>query len=133
MSSKVATRVKNGLMSADQPTSTPTRAYALTGPDLRREARLPEERPAWLQRGSSSAAVEMVNVSRSGACFLSPRPLALGQTVQLQIGHGATQVRLDGKVVRYRERPDGLHEIGLRLDPDQRHFELMRRFPSRGR
>lgn len=100
-------------------------------PEQRREERTPEDRPAWIQRGSHSTGVEMVNVSASGACFLSPRPLALGEAVRLQVGHGAMQINLDGRVVRYRERPDGMHEIGIRLEKNAQHFELLRRFPSR--
>ena len=97
----------------------------------RREERVPEKRPAWLARGSISTKVEMVNLSKSGACFLSTRPLALGQMVRLQIGHGVQMHVVDGRVVRYRERSDGLHEIGLRLELDRKNFEIKQRFPRR--
>ena len=97
----------------------------------RAEERVPEKRPAWLARGSISTNVEMVNLSRSGACFLCTRPLALGQMVRLQIGHGVQMHLVDGRVVRYRERPDGLHEIGLRLESHRSGFDVKQRFPRR--
>ena len=102
-----------------------------TSSDKRSEQRVPERRPAWVARGSISTNVEMVDLSRSGACFLSTRPLALGQLVRLQIGHGVNMHVVDGRVVRYRERPDGRHEIGLRLEEDRKTFEIKQRFPRR--
>jgi hypothetical protein len=104
---------------------------AAAATEQRREERVPEKRPAWMARGSISTNVEMVNLSKSGACFLSTRPLALGQMVRLQIGHGVQMHVIDGRVVRYRERPDGLHEIGLRLETDRTTFEVRQRFPRR--
>lgn len=100
-------------------------------PEQRREPREPDGRPAWMSRGSTITNVEMVNISKSGACFLSSRPLALGTMVRLQIGHGTKVQVLDGKVVRYRERPDGMHEIGLRIETDRQKFDVKQRFPSR--
>ena len=99
--------------------------------ERRCEPRMPEKRPAWVSRGSISTNVQMVDLSKSGACFLCTRPLALGEMVRLQIGHGVHMHVVDGRVVRYRERSDGLHEIGLRLEADRKTFEIRQRFPRR--
>ena len=104
---------------------------ALKAVELRRDERTREARPAYIQRGSHQATVEMVNVSGGGACFLSPRPFALGHAVRLQVGHGANQLIIDGRVVRYREREDGLHEIGIRISDAVDRFQLLQRFPKR--
>jgi hypothetical protein len=74
----------------------------------------------------------MIDVSAGGACFLSSRPLPIGKPLRLQIGHGATQITLDGTVVRILQRNDGQYEIALRLD-ELHGFEVSQRFPSRGR
>ncbi len=100
------------------------------GSDRRRHPRIPEERPAWVQRGSNSAAVEMVDLSTGGACFLTDRPLHPGRSVRLQIGHGRDQAVIDGIIVRQTERPDGKYEVGMRVD-DSHGFEMSQRFPSR--
>jgi len=114
---------------SNRPTA-PASSPAKTAADRRRHQRLAEDRPGCLQRGSNATNVEMVDISAGGACFLSPRPLSMGRPVRLQVGHGAQQITLDGTVVRQVERPDGQHEIGLRVD-DHRGFDMSRRFPSR--
>jgi len=102
-----------------------------TPKDRRRHPRQAEGRPAWLHRGSSSSAVGMIDVSAGGACFMSSRALPIGKALRLQIGHGATQITLDGRVIRLLQRPDGQYEIGLRLD-EMHGFEIAQRFPTRG-
>ena len=111
-------------------TIAPGSPAAKTAAERRRHPRLAEDRPGCLQRGSNATNVEMVDISAGGACFLSPRPLSMGRPVRLQVGHGAQQITLDGTVVRQVERPDGMHEVGLRAD-DLKGFEIARRFPSR--
>lgn len=98
--------------------------------ERRRFMRTREDRPAWLHRGSASTSVEMVDISRGGACFISPRPLTMGREVRLQVGHGGQQLTLDGKIVRHLERPDGRFEVGICID-DAPAFDANARYQGR--
>jgi hypothetical protein len=120
---------------AAQDEATPAKAAdtgAEKGVDRRRHPRVPESRPAWLQLGSNATPVEMIDISVGGACFISQRALQVGRAVRLQVGHGKTQVIIEGIVVRQLQRPDGAFEVGLKVD-DLHGFEVSRRFPSRSR
>ena len=114
------------------PSSASTTPGGKSAAERRRHPRTAEDRPAWLHRGSNSASIEMIDISPGGACFLSPRPLQIGKSLRLQVGHGASQTTLDGVIVRQVQRPDGQYEIGLRVD-NLHGFELSQRFPTRGR
>jgi hypothetical protein len=114
------------------PQASPQSQPASAEVERRRHPRHPERRPAWLFRGSTSSAVEMIDISAGGACFLSSRALPLGKALRLQVGHGSTQITLDGTVVRLVQRNDAQYEIAIRLD-EMLGFEVSQRFPSRGR
>lgn len=115
----------NGARKTGPTSSAPSR-------DRRQQARSKEDRPAWLQRGSNTDSVKMIDLSSGGACFIAPRSMPIGKPVKLQMGHGRTQSILEGVVVRTLERPDGSFEIGLKVD-HLGAFEFSRRFPSRAR
>ncbi len=98
------------------------------GANLREHPREDEDRPAWAQAGSNAVNVDMIDISPGGACFVSPRPMAAGQAVRLQVGHGAEQAILDGRVVRYTPRLDGRYQIAIRVQGD---FTYANRFGPR--
>lgn len=100
-----------------------------TGAEMRDSPRLPEDRPAWIHRGSHAFSVTMRDVSRSGACFLATRPLALGQALRLQLGNESVFAATEATVVRNVERPDGLFEIGVRFNKVVSEAAI--RFPRR--
>ena len=104
----------------------------LGGRDRRQHPRQRDNRPAWRQEGSNAASVEIVDISAGGACFVSQRAMTIGKSVRLQVGHGSTQAIVAGVVVRQSQRPDGLFEVGLKVD-ELRGFEHSTRFPSRAR
>ena len=99
--------------------------------DRRKHPRLPESRPAWVQRSSATHNVTMKDLSRGGACFISPRPVSVGKPIQLQIGCESAGAAVDAIVIRNVERFDGQYEVSVRFTDDRSCTALASRFPSR--
>lgn len=106
----------------------PQRSRPGAGINLREHPREEEDRPAWAQSGHNAIHVDMVDISPGGACFVSPRPMAVGQAVRLQVGHGGQQAILDGRVVRYTPQLDGRYQIAICVQGD---FTYANRFGVR--
>ena len=100
------------------------------GTELRRSPRVPEHRPGWLRCGSHSFAVTMVDLSREGACFLSPRALGVGRAIRLQVGSGPLAVDTGAIIVRRTQCLDGGYSIGVRF-VEEASYATMTRFSIR--
>lgn len=81
--------------------------------NLRRSPRQPDTRPAWLSVGSTTTQVEIKDVSKEGACLLSPRPVAAGRTISYQLGPREAGDVFEGVVVRCDSALSGTYEIAV--------------------
>jgi hypothetical protein len=85
------------------------------GYELRRHPRGPETRPGWLQWGGKIFAVNMVDISEGGACFVSPRPVSVGRKIRLQIGYGPASDEVEARVVRCTAQLDGHYAVAVQF------------------